>query len=138
MFDAADAEVVGLEALQAVEPRHWPSLRGRLHPSVLWLDLHWNVPPIWQALHTEQTPPEPEASEVPRTWLMWRLQLETHWRSLDVDEAWALQSFAAGAAFGDICEGLVEWIDVEHIALRAAGFLKQWVHDALISELITE
>jgi len=40
-----------------------------------------------------------------------------------------------GANFADICEGLLEWIDADQVALIAAGFLKQWISDQLLSRL---
>ena len=68
----------------------------------------------------------------PLRWLIWRRQLKTRWRSLDVDEAWALEQAASGADFAAVCEGLLEWIDAEQLSLRAAGLLKQWVGDGLL------
>jgi hypothetical protein len=32
-----------------------------------------------------------------------------------------------------VCEGLTEWIDAQHVALHAAGLLKQWLEDGLIT-----
>ena len=40
---------------------------------------------------------------------------------------------AAGARFGEICEGLQAWLAPEAIALRAAGLFRQWVSDALVT-----
>ena len=61
--------------------------------------------------------------------------MKTHWRSLEVHEAWAIEQAAAGACFADICEGLLEWIDAEQVALVGAGFLKQWTSDRLLTGL---
>jgi hypothetical protein len=61
--------------------------------------------------------------------------MKTHWRSLEVHEAWALESAVKGANFADICEGLLEWIDEQQVAITAAGFLKQWVSDQLVVSL---
>ncbi len=47
-------------------------------------------------------------------------------------EAWALEQAQNGANFGFICEGLMEWIDAEHVAIVAVGFLKQWISDQII------
>ena len=77
----------------------------------------------------------PQRAEYPQRWLLWRQQLKTHWRSLDVHEAWALEQAAAGESFADICEGLLEWVDAEQVALVAAGFLRQWISDQLVTDL---
>jgi hypothetical protein len=50
VFDAADAEPLEHERLARVPPGEWAQLRFTLHPSVQRIALHWNVPPIWQAL----------------------------------------------------------------------------------------
>ena len=54
------------------------------------------------------------------------------WRSLDVHEAWAIEQATRGVNFAEICEGLLEWVDEQQVALAAAGFLKQWVSDQLL------
>jgi hypothetical protein len=61
--------------------------------------------------------------------------MKTHWRSLEVHEAWAIEQASNGANFAEICEGLLEWIDAQQVALVGAGFLKQWVSDELIVNL---
>ena len=66
---------------------------------------------------------------------MWRYGLDPSWRPLDVDEAWALEQARAGAAFGTLCEGLLEWVDVEHAPLRAAGFLRTWLAHGLLEKV---
>ncbi|MET0535953.1 MAG: DNA-binding domain-containing protein, partial [Steroidobacter sp.] len=45
-FDAADAEPVGVEALGAVAPEHWPTLQFKFHPSVQVLRMHTNAPTV--------------------------------------------------------------------------------------------
>ena len=37
--------------------------------------------------------------------------------------------------FAAICEGLCEWVDAQNVAAHAAGLLKQWLTDGLISEI---
>jgi hypothetical protein len=135
VFDAPDAVPASLDDLQAVAPEHWADLRVRLHPSKRILDLSWNVPVVWQALDAEQVPPPLSAADLPVAWLMWRRELQPHWRSLQPDEVWALAQAGDGGSFGTICEGLQAWLDVAQIPLRAAGFIKQWVSDGLVVEI---
>lgn len=78
--------------------------------------------------------PAPEAGEYPKSWLVWRQDLRTYFRSLSVDEAWAVDTAAGGSSFADICEGLCEWIDAQNVAAHAAGLLKRWVADGLVSK----
>ncbi|MEW6332556.1 MAG: DNA-binding domain-containing protein [Pseudomonadota bacterium] len=76
--------------------------------------------------------------EYPQAWLVWRQELKTWFRSLSVDEAWALDAAMTGENFSAICEGLCEWIDAQNVALHAAGLMKQWISDGLVSGIDLE
>ena len=133
VFDAADSETLfALDDMARVAPEDWPRLRFEFKPALRWLDLNWNAPPIRQACDEHSEIPPQQRNQHPLRWLLWRRELKTHWRSLDVDEAWAIEQAANGADFAAICEGLLEWIDAEQVSLRAAGLLKQWVGDGLL------
>ena len=134
-FDAADRPVLSPAALAAVAPTQWPAMRFTPHPSLQRLDLHWNAAAIWQAADSATVAPAPERSDPPVAWAIWRHELQTYFRSLPVDEAWALDALRSGETFGAICEGLCEWIDAAHVAPHAAGLLKQWLTDGLLCEL---
>ncbi|OGI49418.1 MAG: hypothetical protein A3E57_01595 [Candidatus Muproteobacteria bacterium RIFCSPHIGHO2_12_FULL_60_33] len=54
-----------------------------------------------------------------------------------VDEAWALDAARTGESFATICEGLCEWIDTQNVALHAAGLMKQWIADGIVSGIAT-
>ena len=135
-FDAADRESLGLDALQQLDPVSWGGLRFTLHPSVTRLDLKWNTPQLWSAIEDETGQIPFEEAEYPIPWLIWRKDLKTYYRSLDVDEAWALDAVMQGHTFGDICEGVCEWIDEEHAPARVADFLAQWLAADLLIDLI--
>lgn len=136
IFDAAGSDsLFQLEDMARVAPEDWPRLTFHFKPAMLWLDLHWNAPPIENAIDNGTDPPQKQRADIPLRWLLWRRDLKTHWRSLEVHEAWAIEQAAAGANFAAICEGLLEWIDAEQVALVAAGFLKQWVSDQLVTDL---
>ena len=136
VFDASDsAELFQLEDMARVAAEAWPHLTFEFMPALLWLDLHWNVPQIETALDNGQELPQRQRSEIAQRWLLWRRDYKTHWRSLDVHEAWALEQAASGANFAEICEGLLEWVDAQQVALVAAGFLKQWISDQLLTRV---
>lgn len=77
--------------------------------------------------------PPPEAGEYPQAWVVWRQDLKNFFRSLSVDEAWALDAVRNGETFATVCEGLCEWIDPQNVALHAAGLMKQWITDSMVS-----
>jgi hypothetical protein len=136
VFDAPDSpSLVQLEDIAGVPAEDWPALRFEFKPALRWLDLYWNVPQIECAFDNGAEPPAPRACAIPLRWLLWRREFTTYWRSLEVHEAWAMEQAANGASFAEICEGLLEWIDAEQVALIAAGFLKQWIGDQLLSRL---
>ncbi|HUV21630.1 MAG TPA: DNA-binding domain-containing protein [Gammaproteobacteria bacterium] len=136
VFDAADSPtLVQLEDMAQIGAETWPALTFEFKTAMQWLDLYWNVPQIEHALDCGESVPDKQRSEFPLRWLLWRRDFKTYWRSLEVHEAWALQQAVNGANFADICEGLLEWIDAEQVALTAAGFLKQWISDQLVTRL---
>jgi hypothetical protein len=133
-FDAPDtAQHFTLEEMAGIDPALWPAITLEFDPSLRWLDLVWNVPPYWVA--TDQyagEAVEPLQDSIPTRWLMWRRGFKPNWRSLDVAEAWVIEAALNGANFAQLCEGLLEWISEEQVALTAAGYLKQWISDELV------
>ncbi|MEJ2406366.1 MAG: DNA-binding domain-containing protein [Candidatus Thiodiazotropha sp.] len=132
-IDAADAQRIETQDLQAVAPEQWHSLLFDLHPSLQLLCLDWNVPFIWQALMDEQTPPPPES--MCQTWLVYRQpDRVSAWRSVEEGEAAALEYLAAGNSFGALCERLWrESGDADAAVGRAAVWLRTWVEQGLLT-----
>jgi hypothetical protein len=115
VFDAADsAQLLQLEDMAAVPANAWPGLTLKFKPALIWLDLFWNVPLIEDALDSGTEVPQKQRDDLPHRWMLWRHD---------------------SANFAAICEGLLEWIDEQQVALVAAGFLKQWVGDQLVLKL---
>lgn len=77
--------------------------------------------------------PAPAAGAYPQSWLIWRQDLKTYFRSSSVDEGWAIDTALGGGDFAGICEGLCEWIDAPNVASHTVGLLKRWVTDGMIS-----
>jgi hypothetical protein len=135
-FDAADAPRLVEADMMAIAPDAWPTLRFGVHPSVNTVDLQWNVGALRLAADAGEDPEEPECNEDPVRWLVWRDDYESRFRSMTVDEAFSLASVVDGATFADICEGLTEWVDPEHAAMHAAGTLRRWIVDGVLSETL--
>lgn len=132
-FDAADSPVITTDAVAAIPAARWPDIRFRFHPAVQRLDLYSNVPAIWKAIHAQTTPPDPQSEPGPVGWLVWRQKLSPYFRSLSVDETWALDTAQRGDNFAALCEGLCEWIDAQNVATHAAALLQQWISDELVT-----
>ena len=135
VFDDTNAEVTDGAELAGLAPEEWPVLRFRLIPAQRRLRLHADIPPLWQTL-TEGVKSSP-GSEASAEWLLWRADLDIRWRSLGMDEAWALDAVAGGAPFSDLCEGLCQWHPPEQAPTAAIAMLKRWLEDGLIHQIVS-
>ncbi len=135
VFDATNcSSLVTLETMARLPVEQWPQLQFQFKPAIRWLDLSYNVPQLAAAIDRETGLPEPLAAE-PQRWLVWRKDHNLYWRSLEVDEAWALEAAMRGSSFSTVCDGLLEWLDSEQVAISAATMVKQWITDQLITKL---
>jgi hypothetical protein len=132
-FDAADAEPVGIEALASVAPEHWPTLQFQFHPSVQLMPMRSNAPLLFKALTEDAALPECQTFDPPQPWLIWRAALKTQYRSLTPDEAAALESVQAGGTFEALCDTLCTWHEPDAVPVQAAGMLKRWVVEQMIT-----
>jgi hypothetical protein len=132
VFDAADAEPVGPEALARVTPEDWAALRFEFHPSARRLALRWNAPQLWKALTEEAERPELRVLAQPIEWLAWRQDLKTYFRSLEPGEAAVLDAARSRSSFGELCELLAAVHGAEQAPLAAAALLSRWVGDGLL------
>ena len=133
VFDAADADAVGVADLAELAPEKWAELRFGLHPSVRRLALEWNAPQIWNAVSDKEEPPEVEFNATPVEWVLWRQELRTYFRSLQPGEAGALEAVRDGRSFGEICDLLCGEFGEDAAPMRAAGFLRDWVESGMLT-----
>lgn len=134
VFDAADAAaVLTAEDLAAYPPEMWPELCFTLHPAVRCLDLAWNAPELWKALAEQLNPPPPQKNQHTTAWLIWRHELKIHFRSLQADEAWAINALQLHTPFAELCAGLCEWVDEPHAAMHAARLVQRWLTEGVLS-----
>ncbi len=136
-FDAQDAPVLSLADLQQLDPSAWESIGFTLQPSAQLLSLQWNVSAIWLALGREEAPPEAAATEKPCHWLVWRKELQPHFRSLDRFEAGALRGLQAGRSFAEVCAEAAELAassaESEDVTGRIATWLHTWISEAVLT-----
>ena len=132
VFDAADAIALTPNDLAAIAPELWPELRFKLHPAVRRLDLTWNAPALWKAIDEQLEPPPPQMNNHLTAWLIWRHDLKIQFRSLEVDEAWALDALRLNTTFADLCAGLCEWVDESQASLHAARLVRRWLTDGIL------
>jgi hypothetical protein len=132
-FDAADAPHVSFESLSALHPQSWETLSLHLHPSVHRLPLHSNVAAIRRAMDGTAGIPETTWNDSGIDWVVWRKEMAVYFRSLAPLESTALRAAAAGASFAELCATLAESLPEGEVARQAAGLLRDWIDDRLIS-----
>ncbi len=131
-FDAEDAPILTLQDLAAIPPENWADLTFKFHPSMQLLTFKWNVLRVWHALNAEETPPK--ISEINEPCVVWRKDLNSHYRSLDLAEYAAIQFVIAGASFGELCEKMQENVSEEEATMLAAQYLSGWLTESLMTK----
>jgi hypothetical protein len=130
-FDAPDAPALTAADLASTPTAEWHGLRFRPHPTVQVLQLGWSVEPAWRALTDDALAQAPEPQASPHALLVWRLGLETRWRSLDPPEAEVLQAACQDRTFGELCAQAANQAGGQHAAATVAAWLHRWLADGL-------
>jgi len=130
-FDSKDQKTLNLNDLSQIAPEQWSELTFNLHPSLRILNLSWNAPSLWQAIEQEADPQSPEKNQLPVSWIIWRPELETHFRSMASAEAMGFDLIKKGKSFGELCEFMTGLVKPEEAAQKAASFLARWIEDGL-------
>lgn len=134
-FDSEDDPALDIAALGSLPDDAWSNLAFQLHSSLQRIELAWNVPAFWQAVTNEQDPPVPAESSNSVPWIVWRCDLTTYFRSLEIDEAAALEVLRGGRNFAEMCEVLCDWHEPEQVPMVAMTLLKCWIDEGFISSL---
>jgi hypothetical protein len=134
-FDGPDAPVLGLADLSSVAPDCWAQVGFVLHPTASRRTFRCNTLSIWHALDEDRAPPPvlwlAERVEV----LVWRRDLQPHFRSLQPFEAAALDLIAADCGFGATCEGLASRFPGLDVPCEAGALLRRWIDEGLLSTI---
>lgn len=133
-FDAPDTDALSAESISSFSAEDWVTLRVSLVLSANWLHLTYNTLELWKAAKGGEPLPEPTRLPDERSCLVWRRELVCQYRSLEPDEATALQLLVAGESFSTLCESLLPRY-AEQAPMQAAVWLRQWVNDGLLVRL---
>ncbi|UGQ46985.1 HvfC/BufC N-terminal domain-containing protein [Massilia endophytica] len=134
-FDAEDARSLTADGLQGISEQGWDGVGFLLHPSAQLLTFEWNAPAIWLALDRGEAPPEAMRAAVPVTWLIWRRDLQPHFRSLDLHEADALRELAQGDTFAAVSERLAARYTDQEVLHEITAWLYGWLQDGLLAAI---
>ena len=134
-FDDAESMLLDEQDMASIPADAWPALQFEFCPCVYRIDHEWNIPSMWKSL-TADPPETVEAIRMHGSWLIWRQNMVTRFRSLDEDERLILDLLRRGGTFNDGCEILASQIDQESVSMRAAGLLKGWIRQGLIADVV--
>lgn len=133
VFDAENAKPVTIESMAAIPFDAWPTLTFQLTPSLRRMDFSWNIVPVWKAFYEKTRSPKLKQVFPHTPWILWRKQLETQFCSLPKEENYFLDALQRGKNFGNICEGLSDFVKKqEDIPTQAAIILKKFLDAGLI------
>lgn len=131
-FDAADDILFSELDMATIPADAWFDLKLIFHSSVQRLDFEWNTTDMWQALTSDEPSEVIALPEESSSWLIWRNELVTRFRSLPSDEQLALDTALNGGSFNDVCERLACIMNEEDVPMHAASLLKGWISTGLI------
>ncbi|HTM63426.1 MAG TPA: DNA-binding domain-containing protein [Gammaproteobacteria bacterium] len=136
VFDGADAPCLKIKDMELIQPEQWVTMKFRVHPTVHRINLTWNIDEIWQAVNEENKNfPESVQDDTPVPWLCWRRELINRFYSMTEMDAWAIDGVLQNMSFGDICEGLCQWINEDEAGHYAASLLKGWIESGILSHV---
>jgi len=135
VLNTADGPQITIDELAKIPPESWGFMQFKLHPSVSTLDFNHNVSDVWRALNDDKKPSEFQRYDQGVTHIFWRFELKAYFVPIDLQQAWMLQAIREGKTFGEICEGLLEWISEDDVAQFAAQTLHGWISEGLFSEI---
>jgi hypothetical protein len=135
-FDAADFPVQGRDALAALPPERWASLRLGFTPSLRRLRLSWPVERLWSA--HERGEPAPELTALDHAACVWRRDERVLHRSLDALEDACLVAALAGESFGSLCQRIAQQRGEDEAPALAASLLTGWIDAGLVARVATD
>ncbi len=135
-FDAADAPVLGRDALAALPRERWATLRLRLVASLRRIELGWPVERLWAA--HERGEPAPAIEPSGHSTCVWRRDERVLHRSLGPLEDACLAGALAGEPFGALCELVAAAHGDAEAPAAAAGHLAGWLDAGIVAGVCAE
>jgi hypothetical protein len=133
-FDGADSPVLVAADLAGVPPDAWAHLQLVPVPTTTLLRFEYNTVALWQSIDDEAEAPAIVHGEVAVDWLVWRKELQPHFRSVHPVEAALLRAMLGGASFAQACEQAQAETD-EDCTNHIGNGLRQWLEDGVLAVL---
>ncbi len=122
------------EALSPADARNvdWDEAVLHFTPTLDLRPAASNACEIWSALAAGETPPAASALRDRHALLVWRHQLISRFRLVDVAEEQAIMRARSGLCFADLCAALVATRGEDQGIALAASYLARWLADGLL------
>ncbi len=128
-FDAPDAALLTVDALRALAPEGWTTLRLHVVPALEILVVAWPVHRIWEAAGEGRAG---GWSASPTVLRVWRQGDAVYQASMDEVERAALAHVRAGSSFVDMCAELATVVAADEAAATAGALVLRWLEDGLL------
>lgn len=128
--DAADANLLTPNDLAEIPEEAWPELTFRLHPSVQFLTLDFNIPALWQAAVSRKKLPKLKSVKS-QIWTVWRYNLTAHYHNHNEIELLFLQAVASNKNFAEICEILSDVVSTDETAQQAITLILTFLNNQM-------
>jgi hypothetical protein len=129
-FVAADAKPLQPAQLEAID---WDSAWLHLSPSLQTNVATANAEALWWAMSESGERPEGEMLAEARGLMVWRRDMVSCLRSIDLLELDALRQLQADGSFNALCAMLVERLGEEQGIAKAGAFLASWIGSELLT-----
>lgn len=131
-FVGPDAPPIAADALGLLD---WDRARLTFVPTLDLYSCTTTAPAIWSALTANEVPPPVEVLPEPGALLVWRHELTSRFRAIDMLEQQAILLVRSGMRFGQLCAALVD-LRGEDEGVRLAGeYLGQWLGEGLLTDI---
>ena len=131
-FDGPDAVPLTLADIARVPAEAWAELTLVVQPSATLRVFRFNTLAIWHAIDEDSEVPAPHALEGPIDVLIWRRDLQPHFRSIGALEAAALRLALEGRSFAASCEQLAVQYPGANAVAEAGALLRRWIGDGVL------
>jgi hypothetical protein len=147
VFDAPDAAALGRDDLARLPQERAGEAHFALIPACRVRCYDFDVARLWRELKErpaaspsqESGPPQSCETALPpvvhrSTWLrIWRQSFVVYHRSIEEDEAGALQSLRGGAPLETVCQQLAAGMSMEKATARIGLLMQGWLEDGLLA-----
>jgi uncharacterized protein (UPF0276 family) len=130
-FDCADAPALDAIAAAADTGQSWLVHAPVLHPSLVLREITSNVVQLWKSIDEDLEVPAPAYRKMPMALLVWRKDLQPHFKTVEGLQAVWLRRLLAGASLSQACGEFEGTPQMPEITVFGQ-WLAEWLEDGLL------